>query len=580
MKRGKGAVRKSASKKKKKHNSKLYIGIAIAIVVLLVLSFMPFFPRKTESTSSDNSGLSSLNGISFWAALVSAKALPTPNPSPSPNLPIRIQCPDDSSKSICVINSVDSCVPTDQLLADPCKGDCKNICKVAEVCPYDPQTGKNGKCRIDAIDCKKINNEECISAQNPSPKPVPTTPGKCIPGKECRPVAKYPNGNAKPCDVAEICDSNGNCPPDKFLKSEPLPDDPLGRKTHQCRPSNGQPCSAGGFCDGTGPDCPTTPIFEPSTFVCRKSLDPCKDDVKCDGISDQCPAKDFPNKADGTACKTSTIKSGICQNGKCVVPGKCCVCLFGNYNKCDCFNQFACLRTLGCVWTNGKCANKDGDDEATSVFKLRCNTWLNSQQDCEQKGIGQIMICNNGKLTDVVPPMDRSKCTTATFEFGMHGSGPECQKVFQYAAVCLNMMPSCSDINIHFSSCLFFSNINDSMNYALELQQAFGIEDPDCKLTISANQCSTSILTDTGELDCTTTTTFSIDSSGCSLKLPECNFSGRCVKEGETALCTDNGKPACELCIRHGFLDLEQKIPNLVFQSVDMSMCKQEPTPL
>jgi len=82
MKRGKKVKRVSKSVKKK-DNSKLYIGIAIAIVVLLVFSFLPLFPVKTQSSESSQG---KLNSISFWSYLVSTTpaSYPTPNPSPTP----------------------------------------------------------------------------------------------------------------------------------------------------------------------------------------------------------------------------------------------------------------------------------------------------------------------------------------------------------------------------------------------------------------------------------------------------------------------------------------------------------------
>jgi len=89
VKRGKKkSVGKMIHNKKKKDDSKIYFIIAIVIMVLIAVSFFPIFPGKVES--SDNSGLPTLNAVSFWVALIQIKATSTaiststPNPNPGP----------------------------------------------------------------------------------------------------------------------------------------------------------------------------------------------------------------------------------------------------------------------------------------------------------------------------------------------------------------------------------------------------------------------------------------------------------------------------------------------------------------
>jgi hypothetical protein len=256
MKRGKISGKKVSLKKKKKDNSKIYITIAIIIIVLAFLSFMPFFHAKTKATNSFE--LPSLNGVSFWAAVA------------------QLSGPSSSSltKTLTPIKTA-----TISMTPGP-----------------SPST-----------------NPTTTPTKTPTKTPTTTpTPIKCPgdikPGDVCR-------SSKGVCDPAEICDSIGNCPADVIDKSEPL-NDGSGRKTHMCRFSNGYPCDAAEYCDGTSPNCPADKL-EPSTFLCRKAdANGCNLDAYCTGSSDICPSN--PTKPDGSSCITSNNKNGKCVGGVCV----------------------------------------------------------------------------------------------------------------------------------------------------------------------------------------------------------------------------------------------------------------------
>jgi len=275
MKRGKGAVRKSASKKKKKDNSKLYIGIAIAIVVLLILSFMPFFHVKTESSSSDSSGLSSLNGISFWAALTQAKATngyyetgpaPTPSPTKTPNAyptatstetpspspsPTKTATPAKCvpgtrcrpSAGICDVEEkwTDDCVcPPDKfkdssVVCRPAAGVCDETEKCSGYyadCPDDSKKSINTICDKSTDQCK--NDAKCDNINNNCPaktdKPdgtkctisTSTKPGSCVKGV-CMPWQ---------CDDDKDCKKEPPFCEDNEIRQIPVVCD---YSTHQCK---------------------------------------------------------------------------------------------------------------------------------------------------------------------------------------------------------------------------------------------------------------------------------------------------------------------------------------------------------
>ncbi|MFZ5444039.1 MAG: hypothetical protein ACOZQL_28805 [Myxococcota bacterium] len=115
----------------------------------------------------------------------------------------------------------------------------------------------------------------------------------CTPGAECR--AK--NGV---CDVAEICDGQGQCPADGFEPSSTA-----------CRAASAGGCDIAEFCTGASPDCPADG-FAPATTVCRVATGDCDVEETCTGTSAACPLDGV--KPSSQVCRQATLPCDVTEN--------------------------------------------------------------------------------------------------------------------------------------------------------------------------------------------------------------------------------------------------------------------------
>ena len=112
----------------------------------------------------------------------------------------------------------------------------------------------------------------------------------CTPFVLCRALAG-------PCDLEEVCTTEGVCPPDEFEMS-----------TTVCRPADGGvACDAPEFCTGTSTQCPAD-LPAASAVPCRASAGMCDVAEACDGVSFDCPA-DLKASV-STSCR---LPAGVCD---------------------------------------------------------------------------------------------------------------------------------------------------------------------------------------------------------------------------------------------------------------------------
>lgn len=112
----------------------------------------------------------------------------------------------------------------------------------------------------------------------------------CTPFVLCRALAG-------PCDLEEVCTTEGVCPPDEFEMSTTL-----------CRPAGGGvACDAPEFCTGVSAQCPAD-LPAAASVPCRASAGVCDLAEACDGVSFDCPA-DLKASV-STSCR---LPAGVCD---------------------------------------------------------------------------------------------------------------------------------------------------------------------------------------------------------------------------------------------------------------------------
>jgi len=178
MKRGK---RVSKSVKKSNH-SKLYLGITIAIVVLLVLSFLPLFPGKTESSQGK---LNSFGPVSFWAVLSTAKASAayqdvTPTPSPDSAYPGTIPTSTPTNSPTESPTTYPTSTPTQSATPVPLKKDTHFVI----TCGDDPDCKKNDAPICWEGYCKKAESTDITGKCDI--RPVSEGTIRSIQGHDCK----------------------------------------------------------------------------------------------------------------------------------------------------------------------------------------------------------------------------------------------------------------------------------------------------------------------------------------------------------------------------------------------------------
>ena len=283
VKRGKNkSSGKIVHKKKKKTSSKLFLLLAFAILGLVAFSFMPLFPGKTETVDS-SSGLPTLNAISFWAALASAKSIITPTikPNRSPTLVLTVPSNDcnggdrygypcgpseiigGKKKQIGICDKDLSCkVCTLPSTIDNPSGDCLD-------CVFT-STGANWNPVREGYDC--IDNGKsgiCHSGHCDIPNPGCVSLGKIDCGSGC-------------CEQGETCNNRGVSPGKEVCCKK---GETLGASSGYgfCQPSNQDFCNSQGkvlcygkdlsVCCNVGECITNTFLYVNSIAYCGKQTD-------------------------------------------------------------------------------------------------------------------------------------------------------------------------------------------------------------------------------------------------------------------------------------------------------------------
>lgn len=101
------------------------------------------------------------------------------------------------------------------------------------------------------------------------------------------------------CDLTEVCNATGHCPPDLMKNAQAI-----------CRPSAGA-CDEPDWCDGVSKDCPADEL-KPAGYVCRWGGGECDQLEYCDGGSAICPPDGFA--AAGLPCSTD---DKVCTDDVC-----------------------------------------------------------------------------------------------------------------------------------------------------------------------------------------------------------------------------------------------------------------------
>jgi len=225
------------------------------------------------------------------------------------------------------------------------------------------------------------------------------------------------------------------------------------------------------------------------------------------------------------------------------VKNKCCYCFFWVQDDCKTRSWLNCKNKYSCEWRDGACTTM-------AVFKNICDQWLAApeQKDCDRKESFPATwdIGSDGKPTlTISTPPGIETCTSIFGEYSIHGTSKWCYLPASLAQVCLNKVPGCS-VNLDFSACLMFANIDDAKAYAEELQSQLG---GDQCVTLSGNQCNDIIgPIPTGE-QCPTRYTITVTAKSCTGTASTCQIGKKCTSLGNYAFCTDeNGKIACEKC--------------------------------
>lgn len=180
------------------------------------------------------------------------------------------------------------------IVCRPALGDCD----VAELC-----TGTSPTCPRDA---RAPNTTVCRPAAGSCDLPefCDGSAARC-PGKDGkRPRGYLCRAAAGPCDAEEVCDGiKVTCPPDLKIRST---------ERKQCRAAVGR-CDVAEYCNGEDA-CPNDEFVSKGT-ACGGGTDPiCDPGNTCDGVG-LCIDRRAKN---GTNCKLSSGKDGVCNMGTCV----------------------------------------------------------------------------------------------------------------------------------------------------------------------------------------------------------------------------------------------------------------------
>ncbi len=185
------------------------------------------------------------------------------------------------------------------------------------------------------------------------------------------------------------------------------------------------------------------------------------------------------------------------------------------------------------------CVYDESDDD--DLFKLSCQSWLDSQMGCAVKKMVPIntndaQCWENADCGNAFSPGECSG-RELRFLYNGHSSSSSCKpfidKVFE---VCVKADASCIDaVN---EGCSTFGNYFDALSHASSLFEETGIS-----ARITANQCS-SYFDKAGRclIDSESKCTVEVTASCSSVIFDSCNFGQRCKlgSECESAYCTDS----------------------------------------
>lgn len=162
--------------------------------------------------------------------------------------------------------------------------------------------GPNDSCKT-TDDC--LDGKICVESKCVVKGPETGGDGPCTPGALCRPT----DPNLHPCDAPEICDANGQCPPDTYVAAE----------NHLlCRPPENA-CDLPEYCDGTSAECPADQYAEANTPCAEAS---CADGMTtparyCEGGNKTCVAV-APISCNGYQCNGSTCGTSCTSDADCL----------------------------------------------------------------------------------------------------------------------------------------------------------------------------------------------------------------------------------------------------------------------